>query len=123
MNTSLEPPSAPTNLTVRHFNASVLTLSWDPPRDWGGRQEVSYSIRCEREEEAGGRWGPCPDEKFLSDPAELSSTSISVSGLSPWSNYRLSVQAWNSLSSLQGAPPPSTAIITIHKCTCCSSPA
>lgn len=118
MNVWPEPPSAPVNLTLRHFNESALTLSWDPPQDWGGRQDVTYGVRCEREEEAEGRWGPCPDGTLiLPDPAELSTTSVGVSGLSPRSNYRLSVQAWNSISSLQGAPPPSTATITIHKCT------
>uniref|UniRef100_H3CHW3 receptor protein-tyrosine kinase n=1 Tax=Tetraodon nigroviridis TaxID=99883 RepID=H3CHW3_TETNG len=111
------PPSAPVNLTVRHFNASALTLSWEPPYDRGGRQEVTYDVRCEREEEeAGGRWGPCPAETvILPDAAGLSGASVNVSGLSPRGSYRLSVRAWNSLSGLWGAPPPSTATITIHK--------
>lgn len=119
------PPSAPVNLRVRHFNESALTLSWDPPQDRGGRPEVSYRLQCEREEEeeAGGRWGPCPEETLvLSDPAGPSGTSASLSGLSPHSSYRLSVQAWNSISALQGVPPPPTATITIHKCRRSSSP-
>lgn len=116
-----EPPSAPVNLITHRFNDSVLSLRWDPPHDWGGREEMNYRVQCEQEEEAGGPWGPCPDETvILPDPTGLNSTSVSISGLGPLSNFRLSVQAWNSISTLQGAPP-SSATITIHKCTHSSS--
>lgn len=79
---------------------------------------MNYGVQCEQQEEAGGQWGPCPDETvILPDPTGLNGTSVSISGLCPRSNFRLSVQAWNSISTLQGAPPSSTATITIHKCT------
>lgn len=120
--TSLEPPSAPVNLMAHRFNDSVLTLRWDPPHDWGGRPEITYHVQCEQEKEAREQWRPCPDETvILPDSTGLNSTSVSISGLCPQSNFRLSVQAWNSISALQGAPPSSTAAITIHKCTYSSS--
>lgn len=122
VSTPLEPPSAPVNLRTHWFNNSVLTLRWDPPHDWGGREEMNYRVQCEQEEEAGGQWGPCPDETvILPDPTGLNGTSVNISGLCPRSNFRLSVQAWNSISTLQGAPPSSTATVTIHKCTHSSS--
>ncbi|KAG7235105.1 hypothetical protein INR49_003209 [Caranx melampygus] len=55
------PPSAPVNLTAHHHNDSVLTLTWDPPLDQGGRQEVMYRVKCERQVEAGGPWEACED--------------------------------------------------------------
>lgn len=112
---SPEPPSAPVNLTLRHFNQSALTLSWEPPQDRGGRQEVTYDVRCEWEEEAGGRWEPCPGRtQVLPAAAGLSGTAVSVSGLRPRSSYRLWVRAQNSVSGLPGTPPPAATAITIH---------
>lgn len=112
-----EPPSAPVNLTARHHNDSVLIVTWDPPHDWGGRQEVTYRTKCEKEAEAGRQWEPCGDDVVvLPDSVGLHSSSVSVSGLNPQHDYRLSVQAWNDISNLQRAPPSSTATVTIHRC-------
>ncbi|XP_070711215.1 tyrosine-protein kinase receptor TYRO3 [Pempheris klunzingeri] len=111
-----KPPSAPVNLTVRHQNDSVLIVMWDPPHDWGGRPEVTYRIKCEKEAEAGSQWGPCGDDVLVPPgSAALTGPPVSITGLSPQHDYRLSVQAWNDISSLQGAPPLSTATVTIHR--------
>lgn len=115
---STEPPSAPVNLTVHHHNDSVLIMTWDPPHDSGGRQEVMYYVKCEKKAEADNRWGACGDDVvFLPDSARLTNTSVSISRLNPQCDYRLSVQAWNDISTLQGAPPSSTATVTMHRCT------
>nr|XP_046236325.1 tyrosine-protein kinase receptor UFO [Scatophagus argus] len=111
-----KPPSAPVNLTVRHHNDSVLIVTWDPPHDWGGRPQVKYRLKCEKEAEVGSRWGLCgEDVAVLTDSDGLISTSVSITGLNPHRDYRLSVQAWNDISTLQGAPPTSTATVTIHR--------
>lgn len=90
---------------------------WDPPHDWGGRQKVMYHIKCEKEAEAGSQWGSCGDDVgVLPDSARLTWTSVSITGLNPQHDYRLSVQAWNDISTLQGAPASSTATVTIHRC-------
>ncbi|KAM9827335.1 ephrin type-A receptor 7 [Neosynchiropus ocellatus] len=52
-----KPPSAPVNLTTSHRNSSLLSLTWDPPHDRGGRQEVTYRVKCERS--AGAPWQAC----------------------------------------------------------------
>lgn len=112
-----EPPSPPLNLTAHHHNDSELIVTWDPPLDLGGRLEVTYSIKCEKEAEAGRQWGPCGDDVVvLPDSVGLDSTSVSITGLNPQHNYRLSVQALNGVSNLQGTPPTSTATIAIHRC-------
>ncbi|XP_039997295.1 tyrosine-protein kinase receptor TYRO3 isoform X2 [Xiphias gladius] len=111
-----KPPSDPVNLTAHHHNDSVLTLTWDPPLDWGGRQEVKYCVKCETKAEAGSHWDACGDNViFLPDSSGLTSTSVRITGLNPQCDYRLSVQAWNYISNLQGAPLASTAAVTIHR--------
>lgn len=113
-----EPPSAPVNLTAHHYNDSVLTLTWDPPLDQGGRQEVMYQVKCEREVEAGAPWEACGDGVMVLPSASgLNSTSVSIAGVNPQCGYRLSVQALNDISRLQGALQASTATVTIHRCT------
>ncbi|XP_044041108.1 tyrosine-protein kinase receptor TYRO3 [Siniperca chuatsi] len=109
-------PSAPVNLTAHHHNDSVLIVTWDPPYDWGGRQEVMYRVKCEKKAEAGSQWEACGEDViFLPDSAGLTSTSVSIVGINPQHDYSLSVQAWNDLFTLQGAPPSSTATVTIHR--------
>uniref|UniRef100_A0A3Q3RAW9 receptor protein-tyrosine kinase n=1 Tax=Monopterus albus TaxID=43700 RepID=A0A3Q3RAW9_MONAL len=110
-----KPPSAPVNLTAHH-NDSVLTVMWDPPLDKGGRREVFYNIKCEKETETRNQWEPCGDDvSFLPDSSGLISTSVSIMGLNPQQNYKLSLQALNNISSLQEVPLSSTATITIHR--------
>ncbi|XP_037615569.1 tyrosine-protein kinase receptor TYRO3 [Sebastes umbrosus] len=111
-----KPPSAPVNLTANHLNDSVLIMTWDPPHDRGGRQEVKYSIKCERGADSGHQWEACRDDVvFLPDSAGLTDTSVSITELDPQRDYRLSVQAWNDISTLRGAPPSSTATVTMHR--------
>ncbi|KAF3836746.1 hypothetical protein F7725_004210 [Dissostichus mawsoni] len=79
-----KPPSAPVNLTARRHNDSVLMVTWDPPHDRGGRKEVMYGIKCEKEVESGHQWQACGDTVvFLPDSAGLTNTSVTVTELSP----------------------------------------
>ncbi|KAM9836549.1 tyrosine-protein kinase receptor TYRO3 [Aulostomus maculatus] len=111
-----KPPSAPVNVTALPHNESTLNVMWDPPHDWGGRQEVIYRVKCETQAEAGSRWKSCGgDVLFFPDSAQLNGTSISITGLNPQNDYRLSVQAWNHLSTQLGGLPPSSASITIQR--------
>ncbi|KAM7365894.1 hypothetical protein PAMP_015375 [Pampus punctatissimus] len=114
--TCQEPPSAPVNVTAHLHNDSVLIVTWDPPHDHGGRQEVVYRIKCEKKAEARSQWEACRDNVvFLPDSTGLTNTSVSITGLNPQNDYRLSVQAWNDISTLQGASPLSTATVTLHR--------
>ncbi|XP_039677411.1 tyrosine-protein kinase receptor TYRO3 isoform X2 [Perca fluviatilis] len=111
-----KPPSAPVNLTAHHHNDSVLIMTWDPPHDWGGRREVKYYIKCEREAEAGSRWEACGDDVVILPVSRgLTDTSVSITELNPQRDYRFSVQAWNDISTLGGAPLSSTATVTMHR--------
>ncbi|XP_028419388.1 tyrosine-protein kinase receptor TYRO3 isoform X1 [Perca flavescens] len=111
-----KPPSAPVNLTAHHHNDSVLIMTWDPPHDRGGRWEVKYYIKCEKEAEAGSRWEACGDDVvFLPASGGLTNTSVSITELNPQRDYRFSVQAWNDISTLGGVPLSSTATVTMHR--------
>ncbi|KAM8898684.1 ephrin type-A receptor 3 isoform 2-T2 [Spinachia spinachia] len=109
-------PSAPVNLRVNYPNVSVLLMTWDPPHDLGGRQEIKYSIKCEKKVDSGHQWEACGDDViFLPYSEGLTNTSVGITELNPQHNYRLTVQAQNDLSNLLGAPPSSTATIIIHR--------
>ncbi|XP_032438400.1 uncharacterized protein LOC116732388 isoform X2 [Xiphophorus hellerii] len=111
-----KPPSAPLNLTTRAVNDSVLVLKWDGPHDREGRTNVKYQVKCEKAAEMGGRWEPCGNQVlFLPDSDGLNDTSVTVLGLNHQLDYRLSVQAWNHISSLQPAPHSSTATVILHR--------
>ncbi|XP_026209098.1 tyrosine-protein kinase receptor TYRO3 isoform X2 [Anabas testudineus] len=109
-------PSAPVNLTAHHYNESVLIVTWDPPHDWGGRKEIKYRFKCENKTEVGSQWEVCGEDViFLPDSSGLTNTSVSVTGLNPQCDYRLSLQALNDVSSQLRAPLQSTATVTIHR--------
>lgn len=105
------------NLTAHHYNESVLIVTWDPPHDWGGRKEIKYRFKCENKTEVGSQWEVCGEDViFLPDSSGLTNTSVSVTGLNPQCDYRLSLQALNDVSSQLRAPLQSTATVTIHRC-------
>lgn len=114
---STEPPSAPVNLSAHHHNGTALIVMWDPPHDWGGRKEVKYHVECETQTKDGSQWEACGEDViFLPDSSGLTNTSVTVTGLNLQCDYRLSVQAWNDVSSQLRAPLQSTATVTIHRC-------
>uniref|UniRef100_A0A096MGB0 receptor protein-tyrosine kinase n=1 Tax=Poecilia formosa TaxID=48698 RepID=A0A096MGB0_POEFO len=109
-------PSAPLNLTANPVNDSVLVLTWDGPHDRGGRTDIKYQVKCEKAAEMGSRWEPCGNQVlFLPDSDGLNDTSVTILGLNHQRDYRLSVQAWNHISSLQPASHSSTATVTMHR--------
>ncbi|XP_056156208.1 tyrosine-protein kinase receptor TYRO3 [Lampris incognitus] len=113
-----KPPSAPVNLTAHPLNDSTLALLWEPPLDLGSREEVTYSVEClEKGEGPVSKWERCGEEVvFLPTSVGLTGGHVSVTGLSPDSDYRLCVLAWNALtlhqmtsSSSSSSSPCSTA--------------
>ncbi|KAM4714654.1 tyrosine-protein kinase receptor TYRO3 [Anableps anableps] len=111
-----KPPSAPLNLTASPVNDLELVLTWDPPHDWGGRKDVKYNLKCEKTAEMGSQWELCENNVvFVPDSEGLNDTSVNILGLNPESDYRLSVQAWNDISSVQASPHSSTATVIMHR--------
>uniref|UniRef100_A0A1A8BA01 receptor protein-tyrosine kinase n=1 Tax=Nothobranchius furzeri TaxID=105023 RepID=A0A1A8BA01_NOTFU len=104
------------SLEAALHNDSTLKVSWDPPRDWGGRRDIRYRLRCQKEAEAAGQWEGCGDGVvFQPHSDDLANTSVIIVGLNPWRDYRLSVEAWNDISTLQGVHHPASATVGIHR--------
>ncbi|CAJ1055387.1 ephrin type-A receptor 2 isoform X2 [Xyrichtys novacula] len=112
-------PSAPENLiaTTTQLFPGKLLLSWSPPKDTGGRDDITYSIECQRCE--GTACQPC-GEKVRYEPASsgLTDTKVAVSELDPHLNYTFTVEAHSGVSVFASGPmpranrPPSTSALT-----------
>ncbi|TKS77221.1 Ephrin type-A receptor 2 [Collichthys lucidus] len=56
-------PSAPRDLVATTTSAGKLLLTWSPPEDTGGRNDITYSIECQRCE--GTAFQPCGEKDPL----------------------------------------------------------
>uniref|UniRef100_A0A8C6LA36 receptor protein-tyrosine kinase n=1 Tax=Nothobranchius furzeri TaxID=105023 RepID=A0A8C6LA36_NOTFU len=103
-------PSAPKDLeaTSNHLPAGKLLLSWNPPEYTGGRDDITYSVLCQRCESFECK--PC-GEKIRYDPASmgLTVTRVSVSELDAHFNYTFTVEAHSGVSVLVNEAAPRTA--------------
>ncbi|XP_034552329.1 ephrin type-A receptor 2 isoform X1 [Notolabrus celidotus] len=92
-------PSAPQDLisTTTQLSPGKLLLSWSPPKDTGGRDDITYNIECQRCE--GTVCQPC-GEKIRYEPAStgLTDTKVSVSELDAHLNYTFTVEAQSGVS-------------------------
>lgn len=103
--------------TTTQLSAGKLLLSWSPPENTGGRDDVTYSIECQRCE--GTACQPC-GEKIRYEPTNvgLTDTKVSVSDLDAHLNYTFTVEAHNGVSLVAsqgtspGDRPPSTDTLT-----------
>ncbi|XP_035382211.1 ephrin type-A receptor 3 isoform X1 [Electrophorus electricus] len=104
------PPSAPGN-PISMVNESAVTLEWSPPRDPGGRGDVTYSVYCKKCSGAGGASGA--GERCVScgsgprfSPRQLGLTQprVLVTELQPRTNYTFSIEAQNGVSDLSPSP-------------------
>ncbi|KAG7477590.1 hypothetical protein MATL_G00071210 [Megalops atlanticus] len=106
------PPSAPLDLTAATMSgAGKLELSWSPPADTGGRDDVEYAVLCERCE--SGACLPCGERvRFEPAPTGLRDTWVAVSELEPHLNYTFTVEARNGVSGLSGQQAASATLTT-----------
>ena len=86
------PPSAPRNLTLTKVDTRSVTLSWQAPRDDGGRSDTVYRILCRN---CGNevRFNPRSSSTFQQ-------TFITMENLSPGTAYRVEVFSENGVSSV-----------------------
>ncbi|XP_040828810.1 ephrin type-B receptor 4 [Ochotona curzoniae] len=98
-------PSAPRSVVPR-LNGSALHLEWSAPLESGGRNDLTYAIRC-RECRPGGSCTPCGgDLTFDPGPRDLVEPRVVVRGLRPDFTYTFEVTALNGVSSLASGPVP-----------------
>ncbi|XP_027697115.1 ephrin type-A receptor 1 [Vombatus ursinus] len=107
------PPSAPQNISFS-LSGTQLSLQWKPPKDSGGRRDVSYNVECAHCQGVAPDEGPCqpcgatvhfsPGTKGLTLPA------VQIDGLEPYANYTFRVEARNGVSDLDPNGSPSTTL-------------
>ncbi|XP_034027847.1 ephrin type-A receptor 2 [Thalassophryne amazonica] len=109
-------PSAPKNLvaTTTQLSTGKLLLSWSPPEDTGGRNDITYSVECSQCEDTVCQ--VC-GEKVRYDPASagLTDTKVSVSELDAHLNYTFTVEAHSGVSQFahwDANRLPSTSVLT-----------
>ncbi|KAL6482952.1 hypothetical protein MHYP_G00078240 [Metynnis hypsauchen] len=108
-------PSAPQNLaaTTAQMAVGKLQVSWSPPADTGGRNDITYNVVCDRCE--GSVCQPC-GEKVRYDPSntDLKETSVTISELEPHLNYTFTVEARSGVSQLSPQRATSTINTALH---------
>ncbi|XP_035269423.1 ephrin type-A receptor 3 [Anguilla anguilla] len=98
------PPSTPES-PMSTINETSVTLEWSPPRDSGGRGDVTYSIHCRKCSEDGRKCGPCGSgPHFVPRQFGLSLPKVQVTDLLPHTNYTFSIEALNGVSDLSPSP-------------------
>ncbi|KAJ8371012.1 hypothetical protein SKAU_G00110400 [Synaphobranchus kaupii] len=101
------PPSPPLKLVTTLTPVGKLKLSWSPPSDTGGRDDVTYSVACERCE--GTVCQPCGDKvRFDPGPSGLQDTRVGAGDLEPLLNYTFTVEARNGVSQFSARRSTST---------------
>ncbi|XP_033506423.1 ephrin type-A receptor 3 isoform X1 [Epinephelus lanceolatus] len=98
------PPSAPEN-PISTVNETCVTLEWSPPRDTGGRGDITYSLHCRKCSGDSRKCTPCGSSvHFVPRQFGLSSATVLVTDLQPDSNYSFTVESQNGVSDLSPTP-------------------
>ncbi|KAM6990152.1 ephrin type-A receptor 3-like isoform 1-T1 [Tautogolabrus adspersus] len=106
------PPSAPEN-PISTVNETCVMLEWSPPRDTGGRGDITYSLHCRKCSGDGRKCTPCGSSvHFVPRQFGLMSASVLVTDLQPDSNYSFTVESQNGVSDLSPTPR-GTVVINI----------
>ncbi|KAM9299571.1 LOW QUALITY PROTEIN: ephrin type-A receptor 8 [Gastrophryne carolinensis] len=92
------PPSAPVNL-ISGVNGTTVTLEWNPPRDSGGRRDVTYNLICRRCAWDAGQCEPCGGGvRYTPQQMNIARTYLVVANLQAHMNYTFWVEAVNGVS-------------------------
>ncbi|KAM4552266.1 ephrin type-A receptor 3-like [Odontesthes bonariensis] len=98
------PPSAPEN-PISTVNETCVTLEWSPPRDTGGRGDITYSLHCRKCSGDGKKCTPCGSSiHFVPRQFGLSSATVLITDLQPDSNYSFTIESQNGVSDLSPTP-------------------
>ncbi|XP_037313722.1 ephrin type-A receptor 4b isoform X1 [Pungitius pungitius] len=103
-------PSAPEN-PISTANETCITLEWSPPRDTGGRGDITYSLHCKKCSGDSRKCAPCGSSiHFVPRQFGLSSATVLVTDLQPDSNYSFTVESQNGVSDLSPSPKGTVVI-------------
>ncbi|XP_076803976.1 ephrin type-A receptor 4-A-like [Clavelina lepadiformis] len=100
-----KPPSGPSDLTY-DINKTVVQINWLPPVRTGNRDDIYYSVSCKQCDESFERCVPCPSSVNY-EPSQrhhVTSHSMIVRDLQPFSYYVIKVASHNGVSSVSKTP-------------------
>ncbi|XP_063925314.1 ephrin type-B receptor 1-B isoform X3 [Zophobas morio] len=100
-----QPPSAPQNLTVNFVDQSTVALSWTPPENLGGRNDVVYRIKCDACSLGLVQYNPHTET--------FNDTRVTISGLNAVTTYRFQIFAENGVSFMRTNQQPEYADVTV----------
>lgn len=123
-------PSGPRNV-ISIVNETSIILEWHPPRETGGRDDVTYNIICKKCRADRRSCSRCDDNvEFVPRQLGLTECRVSISSLWAHTPYTFDIQAINGVSSKSPFPPQHVSVnittnqagesggFCVHVCLC-----
>lgn len=103
-------PSGPRNV-ISIVNETSIILEWHPPRETGGRDDVTYNIICKKCRADRRSCSRCDDNvEFVPKQLGLTECRVSISSLWAHTPYTFDIQAINGVSSKSPFPPQHVSV-------------
>uniref|UniRef100_G3U210 Ephrin type-B receptor 1 n=1 Tax=Loxodonta africana TaxID=9785 RepID=G3U210_LOXAF len=103
-------PSGPRNV-ISIVNETSIILEWHPPRETGGRDDVTYNIICKKCRADRRSCSRCDDNvEFVPRQLGLTQCRVSISSLWAHTPYTFDIQAVNGVSSKSPFPPQHVSV-------------
>uniref|UniRef100_A0A493T892 Ephrin type-B receptor 2 n=1 Tax=Anas platyrhynchos platyrhynchos TaxID=8840 RepID=A0A493T892_ANAPP len=103
-------PSGPRNV-ISIVNETSIILEWNPPRETGGRDDVTYNIVCKKCRSDRRACSRCDDNvEFVPRQLGLTETRVFISSLWAHTPYTFEIQAVNGVSNKSPFPPQHVSV-------------
>uniref|UniRef100_A0ACB8FAM1 Ephrin type-B receptor 1 n=1 Tax=Sphaerodactylus townsendi TaxID=933632 RepID=A0ACB8FAM1_9SAUR len=103
-------PSGPRNV-ISIVNETSIILEWHPPRETGGRDDVTYNIVCKKCRSDRRSCSRCDDNvEFVPRQLGLTETRVFISSLWAHTPYTFEIQAVNGVSNKSPFPPQHVSV-------------
>uniref|UniRef100_A0A8B9NQR6 receptor protein-tyrosine kinase n=1 Tax=Apteryx owenii TaxID=8824 RepID=A0A8B9NQR6_APTOW len=103
-------PSGPRNV-ISIVNETSIILEWHPPRETGGRDDVTYNIVCKKCRSDRRACSRCDDNvEFVPRQLGLTETRVFISSLWAHTPYTFEIQAVNGVSNKSPFPPQHVSV-------------
>ncbi|KAI6063127.1 Ephrin type-B receptor 1 [Aix galericulata] len=103
-------PSGPRNV-ISIVNETSIILEWNPPRETGGRDDVTYNIVCKKCRSDRRACSRCDDNvEFVPRQLGLTETRVFISSLWAHTPYTFEIQAVNGVSNKSPFPPQHASV-------------
>uniref|UniRef100_A0A8C5MGK7 receptor protein-tyrosine kinase n=1 Tax=Leptobrachium leishanense TaxID=445787 RepID=A0A8C5MGK7_9ANUR len=103
-------PSGPRNV-ISIVNETSITLEWHPPRETGGRDDVTYNIICKKCRSDRRSCSRCDDNvDFVPRQMGLTDTRVFISNLWAHTPYTFEIQSVNGVTNKSPFPPQHVSV-------------